>query len=99
MAACCRATATSEDWSCWSRRALRRSEAVHIATQNGAVFLGESDTTGSITAGKAADLVVLAENPAQSIDAVETVEMVFKAGLGYDPVKLTQSVRGLVGLR
>ena len=74
-------------------------EAIHIATQNGAVFLGEDGTTGSITAGKSADLVVLAENPAQNIDAVETVETVFKDGLGYDPVKLTQSVQGLVGLR
>ena len=74
-------------------------EAIHVATQNGAVFLREDDVIGSITAGKAADLVVLAENPAQNIDAVETVEMVFKAGIGYDPVKLTQSVQGLVGLR
>ena len=74
-------------------------EAIHIATQNGAVFLGEDGTTGSITAGKSADLVVLAENPVQNIDAIETVETVFKDGLGYDPVKLTQSVQGLVGLR
>jgi hypothetical protein len=43
--------------------------------------------------------VVLAENPAQNIDAVETVETVFKDGVAYDPVKLTQSVQGLVGLR
>jgi imidazolonepropionase-like amidohydrolase len=74
-------------------------EAIHIATQNGAVFLGEDDTIGSIAGGRAADLVVLAENPAQNIDAVETVETVFKDGLAYDPVKLTQSVQGLVGLR
>jgi len=46
-----------------------------------------------------ADLVVLGGNPDQNIDAVENVETVFKDGLGYDPVKLTQSVQGLVGLR
>jgi imidazolonepropionase-like amidohydrolase len=74
-------------------------EAIHIATQNGAVFLGEDGTIGSIAAGKAADLVVLAENPAQNIEAVETVQTVFKDGLGYDPVRLTQSVQGSVGLR
>jgi len=74
-------------------------EAIHIATQNGAVFLGEQDTIGSITPGRAADLVVLTENPARNIDAVESVETVFKDGLGYDPVRLTQSVQGLVGLR
>jgi len=74
-------------------------EAIHIATQNGAIYLGESDQIGSIAAGKAADLVVIAGNPAQNIDDVENVQLVFKDGVGFDPVKLTQSVQGLVGLR
>ena len=74
-------------------------EAIHIATQNGAIFLGEDREIGSIAAGKAADLVVIAGNPAQNIADVEKVEMVIKDGLGYDPVKLTQSVQGLMGLR
>lgn len=74
-------------------------QAIHIATQNGAVFLGEDATIGSIAAGKAADLVVLSGNPATDIRAVENVETVYKDGLGYDPAKLTQSVQGLVGLR
>lgn len=74
-------------------------EAIHIATQNGATFLGEDATIGSIAAGKAADLVVIAGNPALKIDDVENVETVFKDGLGYDPLKLAASVQGLVGLR
>ncbi len=74
-------------------------EAILIATQNGAIFLGEDREIGSIAAGKAADLVVIAGNPAQNIADVEKVEMVIKDGLGYDPVKLTQSVQGLMGLR
>jgi uncharacterized protein (DUF1800 family) len=74
-------------------------QAIHIATQNGAIFLGEDATIGSIAAGRAADLVVLSGNPATDIRAVENVEMVYKDGLGYDPAKLTQSVQGLVGLR
>jgi imidazolonepropionase-like amidohydrolase len=74
-------------------------EAIHIATQNGAIFLGEDATIGTIAAGKAADLVVIAGNPAQNIDDIENVETVFKDGLGYDPVKLSQSVLGSVGLR
>ena len=74
-------------------------EAIHIATQNGAVFLGEDATIGSIAVGKAADLVVIEGNPAASIDDIERVEIVFKDGIGYDPVKLTQSVQHLVGLR
>ncbi len=74
-------------------------EAIHIATQNGATFLGEGDRIGSIAAGKAADLVVIAGNPVQNIEDVESVQLVFKDGVGFDPAKLTQSVRGLVGLR
>jgi imidazolonepropionase-like amidohydrolase len=74
-------------------------EAIHIATQNGATFLGESDSIGSIAAGKAADLVVISGNPAQNIEDIENVQMVFKDGLGFDPVKLIRSVQGLVGQR
>ena len=74
-------------------------EAIRIATLNGAIFLGEERSIGSIAAGKAADLVVLAGNPAKNIDDVEKVETVFKDGVGYDPAKLKRSVEGLMGLR
>jgi hypothetical protein len=74
-------------------------EAIHIATQNGAVYLGESGQIGSIAAGKAADIVVIAGNPAQNIEDIENVQLVFKDGVGFDPAKLTQSVQGLVGQR
>jgi imidazolonepropionase-like amidohydrolase len=74
-------------------------EAIHIATQNGAVFLGEGASTGTVAPGKAADLVVVNGNPAAKIDDVESVETVFKDGVGYDPAKLRDSVRGLMGLR
>jgi hypothetical protein len=74
-------------------------QAIHIATQNGAIYLGENDRIGSIAAGMAADLVIIAGNPAQNIEDIENVQLVFKDGVGFDPVKLTQSVQGLVGLR
>jgi imidazolonepropionase-like amidohydrolase len=74
-------------------------EAIHIATQNGAIYLGEADRIGSIAVGKAADLVVLAGDPSAHIDDVEKVQIVFKDGIGFDSVKLTQSVAGLVGER
>jgi imidazolonepropionase-like amidohydrolase len=75
------------------------AEAIHIATQNGAIFLGEDATIGSIAPGKAADLVVLSGNPAENIDAVESVETVFKDGVGYDSAKLAASVAGFMGFR
>ncbi len=73
-------------------------EAIHIATQNGATFLGRADL-GTIAAGKRADLVVLDGNPARDIHDIEKVVTVFKDGVGYDSKKLIDAVRGNVGLR
>jgi imidazolonepropionase-like amidohydrolase len=74
-------------------------EAIHIATHNGAQYLGELDRIGTIAAGKQADLVVIKGDPAKKIDDIENVETVFKDGIGYDSAKLIESVRGLVGIR
>jgi imidazolonepropionase-like amidohydrolase len=74
-------------------------EAIHIATANGAQFLGEFDRIGTIAAGKQADLVVIKGDPSKKIDDIENVETVFKDGIGYDSGKLIESVRGVVGSR
>lgn len=74
-------------------------EAIHIATYNGAQYLGELDRIGTIAAGKQADLVVVKGDPSKKIDDIENVETVFKDGVGYDSAKLLESVRGSVGLR
>ncbi len=74
-------------------------EAIHIATANGAQFLGEADRIGTIAAGKAADLVVIKGDPSQKIEDIENTEIVFKDGIGYDPAKLIESVRGTAGSR
>ena len=73
-------------------------EAIKVGTLNGATFLGRSDKVGSIALGKQADLVVLAGDPSARIADVRNVELVFKQGIGYDPAKLRESVRGKVGL-
>jgi imidazolonepropionase-like amidohydrolase len=74
-------------------------EAIRIATLNAAEYLGEADRIGSIAPGKLADLVVLRGDPSANINDIEKVELVFKDGLGYDPAKLIDSVRGSVGWR
>jgi imidazolonepropionase-like amidohydrolase len=74
-------------------------EAIHIATYNGAQYLGELDRIGTIAAGKQADLVVIKGDPSKKIEDIENVETVFKDGVGYDSAKLIESVRGLVGIR
>jgi len=73
-------------------------EAIRIGTLNGATFLGRADRVGSIAVGKDADLVVVAGDPATRIADVRNVQIVFKQGVGYDPAKLVESVRGKVGL-
>jgi hypothetical protein len=74
-------------------------EAIQIATQNGALYLGQQDRIGTLAPGKQADLVLIEGDPSQHIEEIENVETVFKAGIGYDSKKLTDSVRGQVGIR
>jgi imidazolonepropionase-like amidohydrolase len=73
-------------------------EAIAIGTFNGAKYLGRDTRIGSIAVGKQADLVVIAGDPSTTIADVRTVETVFKQGVGFDPVKLVDSVKGRVGL-
>ena len=73
-------------------------EAIRIGTLNGATFLGRANRAGSIAVGKDADLVVIGGDPATRIGDVRNVQIVFKQGIGYDPAKLIESVRGKVGL-
>jgi hypothetical protein len=74
-------------------------EAIKIATYNGAQYLGRLEQIGSLAAGKQADMVLIKGNPAQNIADIEKAETVFKDGIGYDPAKLIEAVRGCVGIR
>jgi len=74
-------------------------EAIHIATYNGAQYLGELDRIGTIAPGKQADLIAIKGDPSKRIEDIENVETVFKDGVGYDSAKLIESVRGQVGIR
>jgi imidazolonepropionase-like amidohydrolase len=73
-------------------------EAISISTLNGAKYLRRDKTIGTITVGKQADLVVINGNPAASIGDIRKVETVFKQGIGYDPAKLIDSVKGKAGI-
>jgi enamidase len=73
-------------------------EAISIGTLNGAKYLGRDRVIGTVTAGKQADLVVVTGDPSTKISDIRNVEIVFKQGIGFDPVKLIESVKGKVGL-
>jgi imidazolonepropionase-like amidohydrolase len=72
-------------------------EAIKIATLNGAIYLGRDKEIGSIALGKHVDLVVIKGDPSKQIADVQNVEIVFKDGVGYDPRKLLESVKGRYG--
>src|SRR5580658_4304971 len=74
-------------------------EAIHVATENGALYLGQQDRIGTLSPGKQADFVMIKGDPSTSIDEIENVDTVFKVGIGYDSKKLIDSVRGQVGIR
>jgi hypothetical protein len=74
-------------------------EAIHIATQNGAAVLGQSDRVGTIAKGKQADLVVVSGDPSTNISDIRNVDLVFRKGVGYSSAKLFGAIKGLVGVQ
>jgi enamidase len=73
-------------------------EAITIGTLNGAKYLGRDAKIGTIAVGKQADLMIVMGDPSANIADVRKVELVFKQGVGFDPAKLIESVKGKVGL-
>ena len=70
-----------------------------MATLDGATFLGVQERTGSIAAGKEADLLIVRGSPSEEISDIENVEMVFSNGVAYDPKTLIDRVKGQLGWR
>ncbi|MFS8083880.1 MAG: amidohydrolase family protein, partial [Ginsengibacter sp.] len=73
------------------------SQALKIATLNGAITLGFEKKIGTIEVGKNADLLVIDGDPSRKISDIRKVEWVFRNGIGYDSKKMIESVRGKVG--
>ena len=74
-------------------------ETLQIMTLNGAKVLGMDDEIGSVEPGKLADLVVIKGDPVAVPADIRRVVTVFKDGVGYDSLKLIESVNGQVGLQ
>jgi imidazolonepropionase-like amidohydrolase len=59
---------------------LSPAEALQTATGGAATCLGMQEDWGTISVGKAADLVLLAKNPLNDIQNVRTIDRVWQAG-------------------
>lgn len=54
--------------------------ALYTATLQNAILAGISDVTGSIDAGKQADMIVVKENPLDDLNALKNIDIVFTKG-------------------
>jgi len=77
---------------------LTAEQAVQVVSYNGARVLGVVDRLGSVEKGKIADLVLLRGDLTADPSVIRNVVTVFKDGVGYDPGKLIDAVRGRVGI-
>ena len=75
---------------------FKPEEAIQVVTSNGARLLERTDI-GTIEKGKVANLVILNGDLESNPKIIREVETVFKNGVGYDPNKLINSVKGNVG--
>jgi hypothetical protein len=92
-AGACLCAAPAPSWANYHQEPLRDPESDPIPTR------GVDRDLGSVEAGKIAALVVVRGKPAANPADIRNVVHVFKDGVGYDPVKLIDSVKGVVGIR
>jgi imidazolonepropionase-like amidohydrolase len=81
------------------RAGLMPMEALQAATRNPAEFLGNSKDSGTVAAGKYADLVLLEANPLEDIRNTQKIRAVFVRGRMLDSAaldNLLDSVRTFV---
>jgi imidazolonepropionase-like amidohydrolase len=64
---------------------LTPAQTLRAATASCAELMGWSDTVGTLTPGKEADVVLLDGNPLETISATRRVRHIFKAGRHYTP--------------
>ena len=77
-----------DELSRYVREGLTPAQALASATRAGPAWFGTLDRYGSVQPGKAADLVLLARNPLQDIEALRAIDTVVMRGKAYDRAAL-----------
>lgn len=78
---------------------LSVEQAIEVATLNGARYLEQEAEIGSVEVGKRGDLVLMRGDLRADPEALRSMTVVFKDGVGYDSARLFGSVKGWVGVR
>lgn len=73
-----------EELELFQDEGMRPIDILRAATINGAMFMKKYDEVGTVSAGKRADLVLLASNPLENISAVKNIESVIVRGTLYN---------------
>ncbi|MCI0517025.1 MAG: amidohydrolase family protein, partial [Woeseiaceae bacterium] len=76
----------------YAEAGIPKAAVLRMATLDSATLVGAANRTGSITAGKDADLVLLDGNPLEDISAVRRALAVVKSGYLYRPDDLYRAV-------
>jgi imidazolonepropionase-like amidohydrolase len=76
----------------YQQAGIPASEVLRIATLAAAEVMGDSELSGSISPGKRADMVLLAENPLEDIAAVRSARLVFKGDRYFESNQLYQAI-------
>jgi hypothetical protein len=79
------------------RAGLTNAEALRAGTLNPAVYLGMTDSLGTIAPGKVAELVLLDANPLENIRNVARVNSVWRGGRYLDRATLDAMLGKLAG--
>jgi imidazolonepropionase-like amidohydrolase len=69
---------------------LTPMEALQAATRGPAAFLGETDSSGTVERGKAADLVLLDANPLEDIRNSRKIRAVVRKGRYFSREELQE---------
>ncbi len=68
------------------------AQVLQVATWNGAKYSGTLDDSGSIVAGKRADLVLIDGDPTRDIADIRKVALVIKQGKAYYPSEINEAL-------
>lgn len=79
-------------WELWifEQGGMNELDAIRVATQNGAEYIGMGDHFGSVEEGKLADLIVVDGNPVENLRDTEHVDYTMINGRLYDAATMNQ---------